>query len=45
MWPQVIGLLKDGGGIPTHGNQQSEWDAGCRFDYPNLSTASEIGRD
>jgi multimeric flavodoxin WrbA len=28
-------LLKDGGGIPAHGNQRSEWDAGCRFDYPN----------
>ena len=23
------------GGIPAHGNQRSEWDAGCRFDYPN----------
>jgi len=19
----------------AHGNQRSEWDAGCRFDYPN----------
>ena len=28
-------LLKDQGGIPAHGNQRSEWDAGCRFDYPN----------
>ena len=28
-------LLKDRGGIPAHGNQRSEWDAGCRFDYPN----------
>jgi multimeric flavodoxin WrbA len=28
-------LLKDAGGIPVHGNQRSEWDAGCRFDYPN----------
>jgi hypothetical protein len=23
------------GGIPAHGNQRTEWDAGCRFDYPN----------
>jgi multimeric flavodoxin WrbA len=28
-------MLKDAGGFPTHGNQRSEWDAGCRFDYPN----------
>jgi multimeric flavodoxin WrbA len=28
-------LLKDAGGIPAHGNQRSEWDAGCRFDFPN----------
>jgi hypothetical protein len=28
-------MLKDRGGIPPHGNQRSEWDAGCRFDYPN----------
>ena len=28
-------LLKDAGGIPAHGNQRSEWDAGCRFDLPN----------
>jgi multimeric flavodoxin WrbA len=28
-------LLKEAGGIPAHGNQRSEWDAGCRFDYPN----------
>jgi len=27
--------LKDAGGIPAHGNQRSEWDAGCRFDFPN----------
>ncbi|MCZ6766444.1 MAG: NAD(P)H-dependent oxidoreductase [bacterium] len=26
-------IIKDG--IPAHGNQRSEWDAGCRFDYPN----------
>ncbi len=28
-------MLKDAGGIPAHGNQRSEWDAGCRFDYDN----------
>ena len=28
-------MLKDRGGIPAHGNQRLEWDAGCRFDYPN----------
>ncbi len=28
-------LLRDAGGIPAHGNQRSEWDAGCRFDFPN----------
>ncbi len=26
---------KNAGGIPAHGNQRSEWDAGCRFDFPN----------
>jgi multimeric flavodoxin WrbA len=28
-------LLKDAGGFPAHGNQRSEWDAGCRFDFDN----------
>jgi multimeric flavodoxin WrbA len=28
-------MLADRGGFPAHGNQRSEWDAGCRFDYPN----------
>ncbi len=28
-------LLKDAGGFPAYGNQRTEWDAGCRFDYPN----------
>ena len=28
-------MLKESGGIPAHGNQRSEWDAGCRFDAPN----------
>ena len=26
-------MLKDGG-IPAHGNQRTEWDAGCRLDHP-----------
>lgn len=29
----MAALLKQG--IPAHGNQRSEWDAGCRFDFPN----------
>ena len=28
-------MIKDFGGIPAHGNQRSEWQAGCRFDFPN----------
>jgi len=28
-------MLKDNGGIPAHGNQRTQWDAGCRFDHPN----------
>lgn len=28
-------MLKDAGGIPAHGNQRSEWDAGCRPDFVN----------
>jgi multimeric flavodoxin WrbA len=28
-------MIKDAGGIPAHGNQRSQWDAGCRFDAPN----------
>ncbi|HVF13212.1 MAG TPA: NAD(P)H-dependent oxidoreductase [Acidimicrobiales bacterium] len=28
-------MLKEAGGIPAHGNQRAEWDAGCRFDFPN----------
>jgi multimeric flavodoxin WrbA len=28
-------MIKDAGGWPVHGNQRTEWDAGCRFDYPN----------
>jgi multimeric flavodoxin WrbA len=28
-------MLADAGGVPAHGNQRSQWDAGCRFDFPN----------
>jgi multimeric flavodoxin WrbA len=28
-------LIREAGGIPAHGNQRREWDAGCRFDFPN----------
>jgi multimeric flavodoxin WrbA len=28
-------MLKNAGGVPAHGNQRSQWDAGCRFDFPN----------
>ncbi len=28
-------LLKEAGGVPAHGNQRGQWDAGCRFDHPN----------
>jgi multimeric flavodoxin WrbA len=28
-------MLRDAGGIPAHGNQRREWDAGCRFDFMN----------
>ena len=28
-------MLKDAGGIPAHGNQRTEWDAGCRPDSEN----------
>ena len=28
-------LVKEAGGIPAHGNQRSQWEAGCRFDFDN----------
>jgi multimeric flavodoxin WrbA len=28
-------MLKDRGGFTAHGNQRSEWDAGCRWDNAN----------
>jgi len=28
-------MLRDAGGIPVHGNQRSEWDAGCKPDFSN----------
>ena len=33
-------MLKDAGGIPAHGNQRAEWDAGCALsNVPTPSTA------
>jgi multimeric flavodoxin WrbA len=31
----VASMLAGADGIPAHGNQRSEWDAGCRFDSAN----------
>ncbi|KUO19567.1 flavodoxin family protein [Streptomyces dysideae] len=31
----LAAMLKRAKGIPAHGNQRSEWDAGCRTDAPN----------
>ncbi|WP_022850423.1 flavodoxin family protein [Limisalsivibrio acetivorans] len=28
-------MLQKSGGIPAHGNQRTEWEAGCRFDFEN----------
>lgn len=28
-------LLRRAGGFPVYGNRRSEWDAGCRSDWPN----------
>ncbi len=28
-------MIKAADGIPAHGNQRSQWEAGCRFDFPN----------
>jgi multimeric flavodoxin WrbA len=28
-------MLKDAGGLPSHGNDREAWKAGCRFDYAN----------
>lgn len=28
-------ILKDAGGIPSHGNDRKKWKAGCRFDFEN----------
>jgi multimeric flavodoxin WrbA len=28
-------MLREAGGIPAHGNQRRDWEAGCRFDHPN----------
>ncbi|GHB71029.1 hypothetical protein GCM10010377_72110 [Streptomyces viridiviolaceus] len=31
----VAAMLRRAGGIPAYGNQRTEWDAGCRPDFPN----------
>lgn len=31
----MASMLAANQGLPAHGNQRSEWDAGCRFDFPN----------
>ncbi len=31
----LASMLAGADGIPAHGNQRSEWDAGCRFDSAN----------
>jgi hypothetical protein len=31
----LAALLKRASGVPAHGNQRSEWDAGRRLDAPN----------
>ena len=31
----IAKMIKDAGGLPAHGNQRANWDAGCRFDFDN----------
>lgn len=31
----LAAMLRGAGGVPAHGNQRSEWDAGARFDFAN----------
>jgi hypothetical protein len=38
-------MLRDAGGIPAYGNQRSEWDAGCRFDFDNPNTGKRTLRE
>ena len=28
-------MIEDTGGFSAHGNQRSDWDVGCRCDFPN----------
>ena len=28
-------MLNDAGGVPSHGNQRAQWNAGTRFDWEN----------
>ena len=32
----LAGMIIDIVGIPAHGNQCSQWEDGCRSDFPNL---------
>ena len=40
----IARLMKDARGFSVHGNQRALWDAGCRFDVANPSTASRRRR-
>ncbi|MFI8184243.1 flavodoxin family protein [Actinacidiphila glaucinigra] len=31
----LAAMLRHAGGFPAYGNQRTEWDAGCRPDFPN----------
>jgi hypothetical protein len=31
----LAAMLKQAGGIPAHGNQPAQWDAGCRYSSDN----------
>ncbi|CRK50827.1 conserved hypothetical protein [Rhodococcus sp. RD6.2] len=31
----LAAMVKGAGGIPAYGNQRSQWDAGCKPDFPN----------
>ncbi|HMM65616.1 MAG TPA: hypothetical protein PKC03_01630 [Dokdonella sp.] len=33
---RMASMIRRSGGIPDWGNQRSEWEAGCRFDHPEV---------
>jgi len=37
-------MLKDAGGIPSHGNNRNAWKAGYRFDYENPEHRARLSR-